>query len=121
MLERFSEKYFIAPDTCWIWTGGATGHGYGAFWVDGKTLPAHRISYEMNVGPIPDGLHIDHLCKQTMCINPHHLEPVTLAENNRRKTTTTICEHEVVITSCKPCMKIRRVKYDDTYRAKRIA
>jgi len=120
-MQRFEEKYFIAPDGCWMWTGGVTGHGYGAFWVGGRTLGAHRISYELYVGKIPDGLHLDHLCKQTLCVNPYHLEPVTLAENNKRKNTTTICEHDVVITSCKPCMKIRRIRYDEKYDAKKVA
>ncbi|WP_375791707.1 HNH endonuclease signature motif containing protein [Actinoplanes campanulatus] len=50
----------------------------------GKAVTAHRYSYESLIGPIPDGLTIDHLCRNRPCINPDHLEPVTQAENNRR-------------------------------------
>lgn len=72
---------------CWIWTGStALPGGYGAFMLGtGKPRRAHRVSYEWLVGPIPDGLHLDHLCVTTPCVNPAHLEPVTNAENVRRE------------------------------------
>lgn len=73
-------------ETCWEWTG-ATVHGYGAMQLgrrgEGKVY-AHRVSWELANGPIPEGLHIDHLCRNRRCVRPAHLEPVTLAENNRR-------------------------------------
>ena len=73
---------------CWIWTGGLTSiDEYGTFAVDTtahRSVLAHRYSYELNVGPIPDGLQIDHLCRVHPCVNPTHLEPVTQRENVRR-------------------------------------
>ena len=68
---------------CLLWTG-ATTNGYGVVSVDGRLQRAHRVAYEQANGPIPAGLHLDHLCRVRACINPDHLEPVTQAENNRR-------------------------------------
>lgn len=81
--ERFEAKVNRTA-TCWIWTAGTNGSGYGRFYVDGGMTYAHRYSYERSVGPIPSGLNLDHLCKTTLCVNPAHLEPVTQAENIRR-------------------------------------
>lgn len=67
---------------CWV-CDGATRDGYARF----RKRTAHRISYQTLVGPIPEGFHLDHLCKVRRCINPSHLEPVTPAENLRRSPT----------------------------------
>lgn len=73
---------------CWVYTGYLNdGYGYHG----GKL--AHRLSYEELVGPIPEGLEIDHLCRNPPCVNPAHLEPVTRAENIRRRFA--------LITHCK--------------------
>ena len=84
--ERFDSSYIPEPNSgCWIWTQNISYLGYGVFPVAGiKTRAAHRISYQMHVGKIPKGLELDHLCRVRCCVNPHHLEPVTHAENIRR-------------------------------------
>lgn len=69
-----------ATGDCWEWTGGTSPAGYGK----AGTRLAHRLVYEMLVGPIPEGLTLDHLCRNRVCVNPDHLEPVTLADNVRR-------------------------------------
>ncbi len=78
----------IVKDEHWIWTGAKNPGGYGVIGAgargQGNKL-AHRLSYELFVGPIPEGLHIDHLCVTRLCVRPDHLEPVTQAENNRRE------------------------------------
>lgn len=58
--------------------------GYGSIRVQGKARLAHRLAYELLIGPIPHGLVIDHLCMNKACCNPYHMEPVTIGENSRR-------------------------------------
>lgn len=72
---------------CWVWTGSKRRRGYGRINIEGKSVVAHRFAYELLVGPIPDGLHLDHLCRNTSCVNPDHLEPVPCGENIRRGLT----------------------------------
>ena len=69
---------------CWEWTADRAKSGHGRIRVDGRTQMAHRIAYELLVGPIPEGLELDHLCRNTCCVNPDHLDPVTHLENMRR-------------------------------------
>lgn len=71
-------------DDCWLWTGIRDRQGYGLVGFRNRFTRVHRFAYEQMVGPIPDGLVIDHLCGVTSCVNPRHLEPVTSAENTRR-------------------------------------
>lgn len=71
-------------DGCWIYTGALVGHGYGRLKQGRRTVLAHRMVYEAHVGPIPEGMELDHLCRRPACVNPAHLEPVSHAENVRR-------------------------------------
>jgi hypothetical protein len=83
--ERFWAKVDRrGVDECWPWLGGKILSGYGSFKWDGRVQGAHRAAYEILVGPIPEGLYIDHLCRNPNCVNPAHLEPVTNWENVRR-------------------------------------
>ena len=70
---------------CWTWTASLTTAGYGKFGItNGRAVEAHRVAYELIMGPVPEGLCLDHLCRNRMCVNPDHLEPVTLVENFKR-------------------------------------
>lgn len=74
---------------CWRWGGNIGSTGYGWKWLGRKKqVLAHRYMYEQEHGPIPDGLHLDHLCRNPPCVNPAHLEPVTVGENIRRGKRT---------------------------------
>lgn len=75
---------FVDVGDCWQWTGSCDKDGYGKFRFNNRHFRAHRFVWELLVGPIPDGLVIDHLCRNTGCVNPDHLEPVTNEENLRR-------------------------------------
>lgn len=70
--------------TSWLWTGELNRNDYGRLSVMGERLMAHRLSYERHVGPIPEGLILDHTCRVRSCINPAHLEPVTVQVNTLR-------------------------------------
>lgn len=75
----------VSIEGCWVWNGALDANGYGR--LGGRkwsTNLAHRLSYIEFVGPIPEGMTIDHLCRNRRCINPAHLEPVTIAENVMR-------------------------------------
>lgn len=75
--DRFWSKVEFT-DSCWLWTAGSerSNHGYGSFRSGTKKVGAHRWAYEFCVGPPPDGLELDHLCRVRHCVNPDHLEPV---------------------------------------------
>jgi hypothetical protein len=84
ILDRFTSKYVVNPETgCWDWIAGSWG-GYGRFRYDGGNK-AHRYSYEYHNDTKLGDLVIDHLCKNTLCVNPEHLEAVRFGENSRRR------------------------------------
>lgn len=96
-MERFTSSYVVADDGCWLWARACTTRGYPEFQSDGRTVYAHRWSYEHHVGPIDEGLTIDHMCHNAdlscgggdacahrRCVNPAHLEPASHLVNNRR-------------------------------------
>lgn len=74
----------VTESGCWIWNSFCNSKGYGRIWLDGKPRPAHRVSYQHFIGPIEEGMTIDHLCRVRCCINPQHLEAVTSRVNTLR-------------------------------------
>jgi hypothetical protein len=88
VVDRIRFHTVVDEHGCWVWQAKKHG-GYGRMTItapDGtqRSTPAHRASYEAHVGPIPEGLELDHLCRNAACCNPSHLEPVTRQENVRR-------------------------------------
>ena len=130
--ERFWEKV-DALDACWLWRDVPAATGYGLMSVDGKRVLAHRLSYELNVGPIPAGMQIDHLCYTRSCVRPDHLEAVPQAENIRRAfRRRETCKHghpkspENTIrhgarTECRECNRRRCQEYAARRKAARTS
>lgn len=144
-MERILRKSAPTPDGCRVWTGRLLNSGYGQIMVKqagykAAAFSAHRAAYELTKGRVPDGLVLDHLCRNPACVNPDHLEPVTQRENILRSPTAqgsvnarkTLCPHghpyspentytytrpNTVMRVCKTC----RSKYSRAYRARRAA
>jgi hypothetical protein len=125
-LMRFRQRVSFQDDGCWIWTGSRFENGYGVFALKRKQRGAHRIAYEYFVGPVPDGLELDHTCRVRHCVNPEHLEPVTHAENMARgrwaQATHCIHGHEFTPENtrwrargngrdCRTCVRARNRRY----------
>jgi hypothetical protein len=140
LTERFLEQVHVDPTTeCWNWTG-STPAGYGKICADGVWIAAHRLAYELWVGPIPAGLHIDHLCRNRGCVRVDHLEAVTPAENVRRGMSPPGIGHRMMACRrghpfdeantrtaqakqrlCRVCQAIRELRVADRLKAERAA
>lgn len=139
-LDRFASKVALQDDGCIVWIGGKTLGGYGSFSVNTGHSPtlrvmAHRWSYEYHGGHIPQGLDIDHLCRNRACVNPDHLEPVTRQENIRRAAAirtqcpaghpyddeNTYLHPETDHRRCRTCMREQDLARRDEKNAKRRA
>ena len=79
-IQRFWGNVDKTP-TCWLWTLALNSDGYGSVSIQGVQIRAHRLSYLLVRGPVPDGMQLDHLCRVRHCLNPDHLEPVTAKTN----------------------------------------
>lgn len=107
---RLASKVRVASSGCWEWIAGLFSTGYAQAWdpVLQRPRAAHRMVYEALVGPIPDGLHLDHLCRNIICVSPDHLEPVTNEENVRRgamavPTCKAGLHPKTALGRCRPC------------------
>lgn len=89
MAERIRGLTTVSETGCWEWRGKLNHQGYGRICVSRAAgdQQVHRVAYETFVGPIPEGLQLDHKCRNRKCCNPEHLEPVTARENVRRSTS----------------------------------
>lgn len=129
--RNMQNKIRVADSGCWEWIGARNSKGYGSVGVLGSSQSTHRVAYELLVGTIPEGLQIDHLCRNKACCNPEHLEPVTALVNTRRRPdiqkTHCIHGHEMtaentVITRRKPdgySIRVCRICKNDNQRSQR--
>ncbi len=124
ILDRFVEKIQLDTKTgCWNWTGTISRNGYGRMNIRGKTIEAHRVSFQLFKGEIPKGLEIDHECRNRKCENPNHLRAITHRENTDHDRRKTHCDagHPYIPGSyhqyktkhgvgrwCKQCFRLRR-------------
>ena len=98
-------------ESCWIWTRGRFPNGYGQAWKHaqrtkptgryGRPIQAHRLVYEMYCGPVPGGMHLDHICRQRGCVNPAHLRVVTCRENVHAEQSKCLAAANTAKTHCK--------------------
>jgi hypothetical protein len=142
MTDALKERFFAKvdkTDTCWNWTSAKTAYkpkriasdatkGYGFITINGRPFYAHRASWLMHKGPLVDGLVIDHLCNNTLCVNPDHLQQVTTRENTGRspKYTGNGARYNWYSETCKrghkrgielkgkPCPECYRLKHPNT-------
>ena len=82
--KRLLRGIEVTSGGCWEWQGARDPSGYGSIKRMGKKTNTHKASYEHHVGPVPEGLDLDHLCRNRICCNPEHLEPVTRSINAKR-------------------------------------
>lgn len=139
LAQRFEGKYLrAAHDVCWTWIAGKNKEGYGEIKAESgnRKLKAHRVSFEIHKGKIPDGLVVDHICKNPSCVNPIHLRAITKTENtmigdgfyavNGRKTHC-INGHEFTPENTikhsgggRRCLACKRIKHQEYKKRKRL-
>lgn len=133
---RFWDKVTKTRE-CWNWIGSTRYRGYGEFWTGNHTVPAHRVAYEWFVAPIPKGFTVDHICRNTGCVNPDHLRVMTLSDNCRlgnryafRKACskghlytpeTTIISKAYGSRECRLCKREKDLKYHYKHRDRILA
>lgn len=122
-IERFWSK--VDQDgPCWLWTAGCTSRGYGAFTANSRQRLAHRVAYQLLIGPIPQGLTLDHLCRRRNCVRPDHLEPVPAGVNVLRGKGITAknaskerCPrghpYDLVSSGKRRCLRCKRERYHE--------
>lgn len=129
-VERLHESYAVDVNGCWVWQRPLNWAGYGQMAFDGQRHTAHRAAYLLLVGPVPDGMDLDHLCRNRACVNPDHMEPVTRSENLRRgesggwrrqltacpkghpyDETNTYHRRDRLGRECRECQRISRLAY----------
>lgn len=133
VLERFERKIKRNEDPlgCWEWQGAKNKLGYGEFAENKKPIPAHRWAYVNQVGPIPEGMDLHHLCRNTSCVNPSHLQAVEHVENVRRgragqlRTNPSHCANGHLLEGnnvrvlpngrlrCRECARNRNQRYEE--------
>lgn len=130
VIERFLNKIKILDSGCWKWISTITNQGYGQFWFNGKQRSSHRFIYKYYHGEVNSSLVLDHLCRNRKCVNPEHLEQVSIKENILRgngfaalNIKKTHCKngHEFIDNNthldsnghrrCKFCNKIRQQQF----------
>jgi hypothetical protein len=127
-LERFLAKIIRgSKEECWIWTGKPDSKGYGHFGISAWPYQAHRIAYQLAIGPIPEGRQVHHNCDIRNCVNPHHLEALTVVEHIDKTSghpkNLTHCKrgHEFTKENTALYKGIRRCKACTSYRQRRKA
>lgn len=137
IIERMMENVAVEEDGCWEWCGATCGHGkYGAIRTPDGMKYVHRVSYEAFIGDIPDGMQVDHLCRNRTCVNPEHLEAVSHYENMRRGSAWAVNKGKTHCPSghpysgdnlyinpsggreCRTCKRLRGRKYDNERRVR---
>ena len=98
LVARFWKNVRVT-DGCWEWLLSLNDHGYGQIRINRQPFRAHRLSWQIHHGPVPEGMCLDHLCRNRACVNPAHLEPVSVRENNLRGVGA--CASNAKKTSCR--------------------